>query len=141
MVPEPVDAPIDRTDLENLVDPDSSDADSAMLFPFDAASFGELADVITVNLYSDTDAVAEVATTENPPEAPIEESQQHRFGKSTQEAMLGSSLLICQLSMRGQQLKDQAASISADDSNIFSRTARLVRKALRNHPTHQTDLN
>jgi len=140
LVPDPVDTPVDRTDLENLVEPDASETTNSTQTIFNSA---ELSKAIVVIADLEPDKLDEFTALDSRHETPVgtEQLQQHRFGKATQQAMLGSSLLICQLSMRGQQLQNQTASLPASSgtNNLFSRTARLVRKANRTFRTKAVD--
>lgn len=127
LVPEPVDAPVDRTDLENLIEPQSPDTATVPTNEAMPMQTSSIDDTIA------TDTKLSFEAVEPKPILPEEAQElshisQDRFGSSTQQAMLGSSLLLCQAFRQGKRFDLSQNIQSVCPGNLFSTAARIARK-------------
>jgi hypothetical protein len=140
-IPEPVDAPIDRTDLENLIQPDSdpdsgfsSDSQSDVLF--DVRVMESMPATGLIPLGESKQAIG-TAHDDDSPKQPVDSQPQadvgpYRFSEATRSASIGSSLLLAQYLLDRSRLNDkQSDGLSREAAvvtNMFSRAARFARK-------------
>ena len=138
MIPDPVDAPVDRTDIENLVEPESasetqgsSDPDVSSLWRSEILERHVASNVDSLNTYQAIDFECEIDDP-GPPEAP-----RSKFSAATQKAMLGSSLLLAQTLLHRKPNQKGVSKFSPSvnpnsKSNVFSRASRILRRQNRN---------
>ena len=126
-IPEPVDAPVDRTDIQNLVEPDDFDSASQWHSNQLRSTFGE---ITSTDLPQHTPAAASELS-DDKSETPA--VSQHRFSETTRNALLGSSLVLaqCLINKRWTATATEATdNLEAipDFKNVFSRASRFARK-------------
>ena len=111
LVPEPVDAPVDRTDIENLVEPGENDTSQNQ-------------DAIPEQAVPDQQQISESTNQ-------IDQAVKTKTG--SQSPFLASTLLLGQILI--QQTNDGDAPLQAETTsgtNIFSRASRFRRRATKN---------
>ena len=115
-IPEPVDAPVDRTDIENLVEPGSSSEVTQaedIQFPFDLPANSERVDIVTEQELL-TKPVAFDRT---------------EFSAATNSAMLGSMLLLGQCLLNKEKEPSAGSTTNKyQQNNLFSRASRFRRR-------------
>ena len=142
LIPDPVDAPVDRTDIENLIEPDTGERQIDEISngePQEAvSSFWRFEDAFPVE--QDVDAsqpivIANLLNGENNLQDKIVEAEPQRFSVETRRAMLGSSLLFAQSILDRQNSTALEAGVvdqpSSSKLNMFSRASRLLRRRTR----------
>ena len=108
-LPDPVDAPVNRTDIENLIESNSDSKDS-----------------LDFTLQQNQiDTTFEAMKLERPDNGPSSD----QFSQTTKQAYLGSSLLFAQcLINRRNDLSKPIKIEETESTNLFSRAQRLIRR-------------
>ena len=128
LIPEPVDAPVDRTDIENLLIPDeesTSDNDVSGWMDSGESNSNQLPRV--------TEILPEESSVPTETNSLVEKSN-FRFSAKTRHALLGSSLLLAQsILIRNQSEREAGGQTDlCFGKNVFSRASRWARRQFRN---------
>ena len=139
LIPDPVDAPVDRTDLENLIQPSDLDDASNPAGGLDAAESANL----EPQPNDEANVVNEFASTNNLSSAENSGEDKmigRKFSKATEDAMLGGSLLLAQSVLksknsdsRDEDSRDTNSVLDNKPANYFSRANRIARKLRRSN--------
>ena len=144
LIPEPVDAPVDRTDIENLIEPESgeqqSEESSNSESQGDVSSLWHFEDVIPQEQDAATSQLTLTAmpVDGNNLDGTIVEAEPQKFSTETRRAMLGSSLLLAQSIFDSRRQNNPVVEAVSDKRqtggkrNLFSRASRLLRRRTRN---------
>ena len=137
LIPEPVDAPVDRTDIENLIE-DDDDLSQVERSP------AELSDPLNSELRNGFPPSESVGHQEMTRRADVDEKPKSitsgdgpaRFSAVAQSALLGSSLLLAQYLQKRDDNPSAGPDVghgeNGNQRNIFSKAARVIRRQSRN---------